>query len=219
MILASFVTTLLATVFLIVCILLIIVVLLQKGRGGGIGGAFGGMSSTAFGTRTGDVFTWVTIVLVAFFLVLAIVTTGVHRPEMKTVDTPVFLPDRPVIDKPVPVTMQVGTPKADIRYTLSTMDERGRLPDPPDPTQRSLRYDAPIRVAPNTIVKARAFLGGWKHSEIARHEYSHPDRAPQTQPAPTEAPPATSPAGAPSAKAPTGTPPATAPAATAPAKE
>ena len=54
-----------------ICVLLIVVVLLPKGRGGGLGAAFGGLGSSAFGTRVGDVFTWVTIVLTALFLVLA----------------------------------------------------------------------------------------------------------------------------------------------------
>ena len=67
-------TTLFATLFIVICVLLIIVVLLQKGRGGGLGAAFGGMGSSAFGTKIGDVFTWVTIVLVALFLLLAIGT-------------------------------------------------------------------------------------------------------------------------------------------------
>ena len=58
--------------FIVVCFLLIVVVLLQKGRGGGLGAAFGGGGGgSAFGTRTGDVFTWVTIVLTAVFLLLA----------------------------------------------------------------------------------------------------------------------------------------------------
>ena len=73
-------TIFLGMLFVLVCVLLIIVVLLQKGRGGGLSGAFGGGGgSSAFGTRTGDVFTWVTIVLVALFLLLAIVTTLVWR--------------------------------------------------------------------------------------------------------------------------------------------
>jgi len=54
--------------FIIVCLMLIVVVLVQKGRGGGLGAAFGGAASSAFGTRVGDVFTWVTIVLTALFL-------------------------------------------------------------------------------------------------------------------------------------------------------
>ncbi len=48
---------LLGTLFIIICVLLIVVVLLQKGRGGGLGAAFGGAASSAFGTKVGDVFT------------------------------------------------------------------------------------------------------------------------------------------------------------------
>ena len=71
----------LGTLFIIICILLIIVVLLQKGRGGGLGAAFGGAGSSAFGTKTGDVFTWVTIVLTGLFLVLAVSATLYFRPD------------------------------------------------------------------------------------------------------------------------------------------
>ena len=58
------------TLFVITCVLLILVVLLQKGRGGGLGAALGGTGGSAFGTRTGDVLTWVTIVLTSLFLIL-----------------------------------------------------------------------------------------------------------------------------------------------------
>lgn len=77
----KFLEIFLTTVFLLVTVLLIIVVLLQKGRGGGLSAAFGGGGGgSAFGTKTGDVFTWVTIVLTALFLLLAITVTLVFRP-------------------------------------------------------------------------------------------------------------------------------------------
>ena len=64
----------LITVFFVAtCVLLILVVLLQKGRGGGLAGAFGGAGGySAFGAKTGDVFTWITISLTAMFVILAV---------------------------------------------------------------------------------------------------------------------------------------------------
>jgi len=77
-----------ATLFIIISLLLIVVVLLQKGRGGGLGSVFSGAGSAAFGTRTGDVFTWVTIVLTALFLLLAIGTTLIYRPASSAIEAP-----------------------------------------------------------------------------------------------------------------------------------
>jgi preprotein translocase subunit SecG len=50
---------------------LICLVLIQRGKGGGLAGAFGGMGgSSAFGTKAGDVFTKVTMSVAAFWIVL-----------------------------------------------------------------------------------------------------------------------------------------------------
>lgn len=60
------------SLLLVVGILLIIVVLLQRGRGGGLAGALGGMGGqSAFGTKAGDVFTRITIVIAVIWVVLA----------------------------------------------------------------------------------------------------------------------------------------------------
>ena len=60
------------TLLLMVGILLIIVVLLQRGRGGGLAGALGGMGGqSAFGTKAGDVFTRITIVIAVIWVLLA----------------------------------------------------------------------------------------------------------------------------------------------------
>ena len=61
--------------FLTVCVILILLVLIQKGRGGGLAGAFGGAGgNTAFGSKTGDVLTWATSILFGVFLLLAVAT-------------------------------------------------------------------------------------------------------------------------------------------------
>jgi preprotein translocase subunit SecG len=50
---------------------LILIVLLQRGRGGGLAGAFGGSGGqSAFGTKAGDVFTRVTIGAATFWILL-----------------------------------------------------------------------------------------------------------------------------------------------------
>lgn len=56
-------------------LLLIFIVLLQRGRGGGLAGAFGGAGGhSAFGTKAGDVFTKITIVMAVIWVVMAGVT-------------------------------------------------------------------------------------------------------------------------------------------------
>ncbi len=57
----------------LVGIFLILLVLVQRGRGGGLAGALGGMGgSSAFGARAGDVFTRITVVVAAVWIVLCI---------------------------------------------------------------------------------------------------------------------------------------------------
>jgi preprotein translocase subunit SecG len=54
---------------------LILLVLIQRGKGGGLSGAFGGVGgSSAFGSRAGDTFTRITIYVAAFWLFLIMVT-------------------------------------------------------------------------------------------------------------------------------------------------
>jgi len=70
---------LLQTVFMIflfiTAIFLIVLVLIQRGKGGGLAGAFGGMGGqSAFGTKAGDLFTRITIGVAAFWIVLCIFT-------------------------------------------------------------------------------------------------------------------------------------------------
>jgi len=54
---------------------LILLVLIQRGRGGGLAGAFGGMGGqSAFGTKAGDIFTRITVGVAGFWIVLCILT-------------------------------------------------------------------------------------------------------------------------------------------------
>lgn len=70
-------TTLLNVQIVLCSIFLICLVLIQRGRGGGLAGAFGGMGgSSAFGTKAGDVLTWTTIItaIVWFLMAMRLVT-------------------------------------------------------------------------------------------------------------------------------------------------
>lgn len=68
--------------FAVVAILLMIVILLQRGKGVGLAGAFGGAGGTsaAFGAKTGDFLTWVTIIGAGVLLVFAVLLNYVFVP-------------------------------------------------------------------------------------------------------------------------------------------
>src|ERR1051325_4173145 len=77
--------TMLAVTIFVVSVLLICLVLLQKNRGSGLSGAFGGAGGqSAFGTKTGDVLTWITVGLTAVVLVLCITGNWVFVPAETT---------------------------------------------------------------------------------------------------------------------------------------
>jgi len=174
---------LLMILFLIVCLLLIVVVLLQKGRGGGLGGAFGGAGAGgAFGTRTGDVFTWVTIVLTGAFLVLAVIGTVVARPDLgqvlaPTLDPPGW-PEGPEGQdvKNVSVSMRCDTKGSMVRYTI----------DGNEPTEKSLAYGkSSVIVKRGQTLRVKAFRVGMEPSPTVTVLYV--PEAPATAPAPIPA--------------------------------
>ena len=68
-------------VLLLVGLFLILLVLIQKGKGGGLAGAFGGSGgSSAFGSRAGDTFTRITIYVAAVWVLLIMITIKVVQP-------------------------------------------------------------------------------------------------------------------------------------------
>jgi preprotein translocase subunit SecG len=59
-------------------VFLILLVLVQRGRGGGLAGAFGGAGGqSAFGTKAGDLFTRITMGVAAFWILLCILSIAV----------------------------------------------------------------------------------------------------------------------------------------------
>lgn len=64
--------TIVSTLLMLAGIFMILLILVQRGRGGGLAGAFGGMGGqSAFGTKAGDVFTKITVGVAVFWVILA----------------------------------------------------------------------------------------------------------------------------------------------------
>jgi preprotein translocase subunit SecG len=69
----------LLTLFIIAAILLILLVLVQNEEGDSLGGLFAGGSSSAFGSRSGNVLTRATSILGAIFLALSFGLALINR--------------------------------------------------------------------------------------------------------------------------------------------
>ncbi|MCA9034323.1 MAG: preprotein translocase subunit SecG [Planctomycetaceae bacterium] len=68
----SFLVGILSVLLVVISLFMILLVLIQRGRGGGLAGAFGsGGGQSAFGTRAGDTFTQVTIVVAVVWVLIA----------------------------------------------------------------------------------------------------------------------------------------------------
>ena len=95
--------------FLLTAVILSLLVLIQRGRGGGLAGAFGGAGgSSAFGTKTADIFIKATAVLGGVFFLLAIVTAylmTIHRPTT----VPAQPPEAPAPAEPGPAAPAAPT--------------------------------------------------------------------------------------------------------------
>jgi preprotein translocase subunit SecG len=81
----------------VVSAFMICLVLIQRGRGGGLAGAFGGVGgSSAFGTRAGDVFTRITIVTASVWIALnmgLVVSANSQARQAQAVPGGEFLPE------------------------------------------------------------------------------------------------------------------------------
>lgn len=73
--------------FVIICVLLVCLVLIQNEGGNGMGGLLGGGNSTAFGSRSGNVLTKTTYILVTLFFVATFVLAFINKaPAVRSLD-------------------------------------------------------------------------------------------------------------------------------------
>ena len=75
-------------ILILLSLILILIVLIQRGKGGGLAGAFGGAGgSSAFGSRASDTFTKVTLYMAAIWVLVIMINVKVMLPPKKVVDT------------------------------------------------------------------------------------------------------------------------------------
>jgi preprotein translocase subunit SecG len=118
----------------LVAVFLSLIVLVQRGRGGGLTGALGGMGGqSAFGTKAGDLFTRITIVVAALWILLSMASlkflsqqaasgglsegdrTGEVAPETPAGEVPATVPaaETPAAETPAAETPAAEKPAAE----------------------------------------------------------------------------------------------------------
>jgi len=106
---------------------LILLVLIQRGRGGGLAGAFGGAGGqSAFGTKAGDVFTKITVAVAAFWILLCILSLNVLG-RQSSLFSPTLGGSAP--QGAVPVTPPAGGPAAPEGMTPATPETKPATPE------------------------------------------------------------------------------------------
>ncbi|MCX5683282.1 MAG: preprotein translocase subunit SecG [Planctomycetota bacterium] len=107
--------TIFMILFLVTAVLLSMLVLVQRGRGGGLAGAFGGAGgSSAFGTKTADIFIKATAVLGGVFFLLAIVTAYMMKVDRQTTVPPVQPTEAPAPANPGSAAPAPAAPAAPV---------------------------------------------------------------------------------------------------------
>lgn len=76
-------------VLIVLSLVLMFIVLIQRGKGGGLAGAFGGPGgSSAFGSRAGDAFTKITLYLAAIWVLVIMINIKVMQPSKQAAPPP-----------------------------------------------------------------------------------------------------------------------------------
>lgn len=132
--------TILAILLGIVCVFMILLILVQKGRGGGLSGAFGGAGgNTAFGTKTGDLLTWVTAAVFGMFLLLTmgLTWTGDELNRRYNATEPDLIADDASEDDPL--LDADGDGEVDL---IPPSDDQSSMPMPPPVVEPGIKPSA-----------------------------------------------------------------------------
>ena len=79
----SFWSHLLNAVIVFLGLLMVVTILIQRGKGGGLVGAFGGAGgSSPFGSKAGDMFTRITLIMAGLWVVLIMIQVKVAKDDL-----------------------------------------------------------------------------------------------------------------------------------------
>ncbi len=132
----QFVTALLYIILSITSVFLICLVLIQRGKGGGLAGAFGGAGgSSAFGTKAGDVFTRVTMITAAVWIAQAMLLVIISNNRTSAYTKP----DRPGAKSEFTPSKEIDLDKAGAKGS-----RRADIPVPPPVTTPKPSTVAPV---------------------------------------------------------------------------
>jgi len=142
--------SILNSLLVLISLFLICLVLIQRGKGGGLAGAFGGMGgSSAFGTKAGDVFTRVTMITALVWILLNLILVVLYNRGTASAwdeGTPRAGASRA---KEVPPTAAGGTSK---RPSSSSKPKTAEsVPAPSAPSSSSVPSPAPAPVNAEAI--------------------------------------------------------------------
>ena len=127
----SFLYYSLLLLFLVLSLFLVLLVLVQKGRGGGLSAAFGGVGgNTAFGAKTGDVLTWATSIIFGVFLLLAISLNLIANRVHATMTNP----EAPAAVMASPTTVPTAAAAETVKDTREVLTPAGAGQSPVNPT-------------------------------------------------------------------------------------
>ena len=112
---AGIIKGILLFLFVLVCFLLVAIILLQEGKGGGLGGAFGGAGAETFGVQSGGVNRFTAWIGCSFF-VLAVLYAAIRPPA----------DDSSVFDEPEPTQQPAGAGEAPGAPAVGAGDEDGK---------------------------------------------------------------------------------------------
>jgi preprotein translocase subunit SecG len=150
----AFIRFLLGFSLVITALFLILLVLIQRGRGGGLAGAFGGAGGqSAFGTKAGDVFTKITVAVAGFWILLCILAINLlGRPTSlisEGLGGAAPPPGAPVAPGGGPATPPVNQPATPPDMQPATPETRPVEPETKPPATEPTTEPAAERPAPS----------------------------------------------------------------------